>query len=150
MSLGLTTTDKCVAFVIMNAINEKTRDWKLSDETIAAQLGNTVSISSVKRARKRLKEGGWIGWKRTRDANVYFLCHENVWATMDEIMRQRMERKARRNKARRATGDTLQSVTGDLQTYSKDILDSPVSKSPRQGGVNARLRLMRVVAGGRK
>jgi hypothetical protein len=147
MSAALTSIDKCVAFIIMNAINEKTRDWKLSDETIAALLGNTVSISSVKRARKRLRDAGWIGWKRTRDANVYFLCHENVWAAMDEIMKGRMARRERRNEKTRVIGGTMPSATGDTQTYSKDIHDKRISRSHTRE--RRELRLMRVVSGGR-
>jgi hypothetical protein len=98
MSQGLTLFDKCVAFVIMNAINEKTGNWKLSDETVAALMGKPGSVRSVIRAGMRLRAAGWLTWKRTADANVYSLCHRNVMEALDEIMRQRMERKERRTK----------------------------------------------------
>src|SRR5215469_15965431 len=108
----------------MNAINEQTRDWKLSDETIAALMGRPGAIRSVKRARKRLRDAGWIGWKRTRDANVYFLRHENMWAATDEIMKGRMARKERRNKATHDSRVASQSDTRVTHTYSEDIHDS--------------------------
>jgi hypothetical protein len=130
----LSMLDKCVAFVIMNAMNEKTRDWKLSDETIAAQLGGKISRESVLRARQRLRKAGWIGWKRTNDANVYFLRHENVWAAMDEIMMGRMARRKRRKERRRngATCDTRVTSRCDTsvtQTYSRDIHEKKKDKS---------------------
>jgi hypothetical protein len=147
---GFTSFDKCVAFVIMNAINEHTRDWKLSDETIAALLGRKGpnAARSVIRSRMKLRDAGWIGWKRTRDANVYFLCHENMWAAMDEIMQGRAARRARRNETAQDSRVTLQSDTRVIQTYSRDIHDSQKKKSLPREKINE-LRLMRVVGGGR-
>jgi hypothetical protein len=100
MFSGLSPLDKCVAVIIMNCINDKTHCWKISDETIAALLGGKHSERAIRRSRMRLKAGGWLTWKRTRDANVYTLCHGNTMDALDEIMRQRMERKQRRDKRR--------------------------------------------------
>jgi hypothetical protein len=146
----LTPFEKCVAYVIENAINEHTRDWKLSDETIAALAGRPGAIRAVQRARRRLRDAGWIGWKRTRDANVYFLCHENVPAAMDEITKGRLARKERRNKSRYDTSVVSRYDTSVEQIYSEDIHDSQKKKSlPQRKESNAaELRLMRVVGGG--
>jgi hypothetical protein len=156
-STGLTPFDKCVAVVIMNRINEHTRDWKLSDETIAALMGRPGAIRSVKRARKRLHAAGWIGWKRTRDANVYFLCHENTMAAMDEIKQGQMARRERRNETRGDSRVTLQSDTRVTLTHSKYTHEKKKSLQERglsqekesAHAVSSELRLMRVVGGGR-
>jgi hypothetical protein len=143
--VGLTPFEKCAAYVIQNAINEHTRDWKLSDETIAARIGKPGAIRAVRRARRRLRDAGWIGWKRTRDANVYFLCHENVPAAMDEITKGRLARKKRWDSRVLSRWDSRV-----LQTYSRDILDSQEGKSLPQGKVSnvGELRLLRVIGGG--
>src|SRR5262249_29499150 len=103
--------------------------------------------------RMKLRAGGWIGWKRTADANVYFLCHENVMAAMAAIMQERRARRERQNKAAYDTSVTLQTDSSVIQTYSKDIHDSQKKKSlPRQGKDSqkkSQLRLMRVIGGGR-
>ena len=111
----------------MNAINEQTRDWKLSDETIAALAGKPGAIRSVKRARKRLRDAGWIGWKRTSDANVYFLRHENTWAAMDEIMQGRMRKPAwlgMSHMTRAATLPNPMMESGSASLEVRDYLDA--------------------------
>jgi len=175
MSTGFTPFDKCVAFIIMNAINEKTRDWKLSDETIAALMGRPGAIRSVQRARRRLRAAGWITWKRTSDANVYSLRHDNVMAAMDEIMRSRRERRTKREATSESRPDTTpESSIHTRRTYSEErslprkkesasisnelrlrnakldeIALANDARRERGGDPERTLRLMRVIGGGR-
>jgi DNA-binding transcriptional regulator PaaX len=100
----LTPFDKLVAVVICDAINDKKQCWKMSDEEIAILIGKPGSERRIKTARKRLREGGWLTWTRTRDANVYRLRGDNVMAVLDEIMRQKSERKARRQRLQNGAG----------------------------------------------
>jgi hypothetical protein len=94
---NLTAFDKNVAVVICDAINDKTECWRMSDEWIAFMTGKPGAANRVWASRNRLRKGGWLDWTRTRDANVYRLCRDNVMEVLDEIMRHQNERKARRN-----------------------------------------------------
>jgi hypothetical protein len=100
----LTAFDKLVAVVICDAINDEKQYWMMSDELIAILIGKPGSASRVWEARKRLKAGGWLTWTRTRDANVYRLRGDNVMATLDEIMRQKGELKARQQQRQNQRG----------------------------------------------
>jgi hypothetical protein len=85
-----------VAFVIGQHINQKTLTACLSDETIADESGG--SARNVKRSRVRLREAGYISWRRTRTANVYRLRFEKVSGIFDAIISSRDARKERRKR----------------------------------------------------
>jgi hypothetical protein len=169
----LTPFEKCVALVIMQAINATSGDWALSDEAIAMLVGRPNSIRSVKRARQRLRKAGWLTWKRRpNQANLYRLCHGNVMDALDATKAARAELKVRRAKRRaEVTPESLPEVTPESPlhtrgTHSEKRHIEEVSKSKpvisnaaldiltmaldaRAEDKAPRLRLMRVVRGGR-
>jgi hypothetical protein len=77
-SPALTYFDKCVAYVIVNSINEEKREWRMSDQKIVERLGGKASTDGVFHSRKKLRAFGLIAWKRSRDANIYFLPFEHL------------------------------------------------------------------------
>jgi hypothetical protein len=91
-----------VAFVIAQHINQRTQTARLSDETIADESAG--SDCNVKRSRARLREAGWLTWRRTQTANVYKLRFEKMSGIMDAIIVSRDARNERRRKRHRQIG----------------------------------------------
>jgi biotin operon repressor len=84
----------CIAF----AVNQSSRYARISSQAISDKTG--VSLTQVKEARKKLREHGWLIWKRTRDANIYriFLLPKNV----NDIADRQTICRDRRNETRKA------------------------------------------------
>lgn len=72
---------KLVMHIIVDHLNEKTETAFLSDDKIAFETGSGWS-RKVGRARRKLREAGWLSWKHTRTANVYTIN----WAKADDIL----------------------------------------------------------------
>lgn len=90
-----------VGFAVMQHVNAKTlRAW-VSDETIAEKTG--VCIRDVQRARNRLRNVGWLSWKRTGKANVYEPLFDRIDSILDELTIMRDERKERQRVRRERT-----------------------------------------------
>lgn len=89
--------DFAVAFVIAQHINARTGITMLSDETIAMESGGR-SERSIRRSRVRLRDAGWLDWKRTRSANVYRLNHHKVNQMLDLLIAMRDARKEKRRR----------------------------------------------------
>jgi hypothetical protein len=92
-----------VVYLIAQHINEKTGMALLSDETIADETGG--SPRSVRRSRNRLRDAGWLSWRRTSTANIYALDYSNVGPIFDLITVSRDERRERRGRRRKGIHD---------------------------------------------
>jgi hypothetical protein len=88
-----------VGFVIIQHVNAKKGTAILSDETIADKTGGG-SVRNVSRARCRLRDAGWLTWKRTRTANVYTPVFDKVSGTLDAITKSSDARRERRQERR--------------------------------------------------
>ncbi len=64
----------CIAFTI----NQGTQQARISDLTVAHKTG--ICPTQVRVARMKLRDLGWLIWKRTRDTNLYklLLLERNV------------------------------------------------------------------------
>ena len=67
--------------VIVDHLNEKTETAYPSDNTIAFETGSGWPRKVV-RARRNLREAGWLNWKHTRTVNVYMVN----WTKAAEIL----------------------------------------------------------------
>jgi hypothetical protein len=91
-----------VGFCIMQHVNQHSGKAFLSDETIADKTN--VPIRSVQRARAALRDRGWLAWRRTRTANVYWSVADNMNAVTDHqtmLKDARDEKRKRRREAPR-------------------------------------------------
>jgi hypothetical protein len=70
-----------VGFCIAQHVNRKTGVAILSDDTISDRTG--IPRRWVLRARSRLRETGWISWRRTKTANVYWTTADSLDAVAD-------------------------------------------------------------------
>jgi hypothetical protein len=166
----LTPFEKLVAIVIMQTINETTEDWAISDEAIAVLCGKPGAIRSVKRARRRLRKGGWLMWKRRPNAaNLYRLNYCNVMSGLDA--RREAQANLRELRAKRraeVTPESLPEVTPESPLHTRgthsERKESSEEVRVRVRELNAkldemalandaraerRLPLMRVIGGGR-
>jgi hypothetical protein len=90
-----------VAYVIAMHINEDTGKWILTDNAIVEEAGG--SARNVRYSRTRLREAGWLAWRRTRRGAEYRLLFRRVPAVMEQIAAMRAHRKARKAAARRSS-----------------------------------------------
>jgi hypothetical protein len=102
----LTPIDFEVAFAIAQHENQSTGQCNPSDARIAAEIG--CDPRTVRRARHRLRETGWLDWKRTRATNQYRLIHDYVESTLILIKTMHNARRKPRNAAGMA--DTAKPV----------------------------------------
>jgi hypothetical protein len=87
-----------VAFCIAQHINQNSGTWMLSDELISDKT--SLPTRTVQRARKALRDLGWINWRRTGGANVYWLLNGQVNAMLDHLTMLKDARNEKRIKAR--------------------------------------------------
>ncbi|HWX89269.1 MAG TPA: hypothetical protein VNY75_03115, partial [Rhizomicrobium sp.] len=85
---------KVVAFCIRQHHNQETGTAYVSDQTISDKTG--IPKRWVQRARNALRGTGWIDWRRTRTANVYW----TLIGPMAEITAQQWELKQQRQEKR--------------------------------------------------
>jgi hypothetical protein len=83
-----------VAFVVAQHINATTGKAYLSEDVIGEYID--ADPRTLRRARKRLKELGWITWSRTGTANAYALLYGNIAGVADDIAQRRAGRLKRR------------------------------------------------------
>jgi hypothetical protein len=83
-----------VASVIADHLNGKTGCTMLSDDTIAFETGSKWPRKIV-RARKLLRDTGWLDWQHTKTANVYRPNVSNVRNALAAIGRARYEKRRR-------------------------------------------------------
>jgi hypothetical protein len=65
--------DKLVLAAIADHMNNHSgQTWPVADDTIALEVGlPSGSDRLIRRARKNLREAGYLRWRRTRTSNVY-------------------------------------------------------------------------------
>lgn len=93
-----------VGFCIAQCINQHSGLAILSDETIADKT--SIPKRWIQRARTLLRECGWIDWRRTKTANVYWTKGDPLNAVMDHQIMLKDCRNERRKKLRKAKQDS--------------------------------------------
>lgn len=87
-----------VGFQIAQHVNAQTGVAILSDETISDKTG--IPRRWVQRARNALRSAGWIDWKRTKTANVYWTLGGQINQVVDRQIVLKELRQERRQRAR--------------------------------------------------
>jgi hypothetical protein len=90
-----------VGFCIAQHVNAESRLAIVSDDTISDKTG--IPKRCVLRARRNLRDAGWINWRRTRTANIYCCLPDRINAVTDQqiiLKEKRTERQTRARKAR--------------------------------------------------
>lgn len=149
----MTPYDVEVALIILSHVNEKTGVAILSDEAIA-DLTGSGGVRNVYTSRRRLREGRWLTWRRTRKGpNVYRPLYDRLNGMLDAILVANEARKEARERRldthhsadqeildthHSADGDTHYSADKHLRgTPSEKRVTEEVSKStPRQFSAN--------------
>lgn len=90
----LKPADKLVAICILHHVNVRTRQAFVGAETISDKT--CVCLRDIGRARKRLKETGWLYWFHTRTANTYTFSDKNLNVMRDHAVLQKDARDIRR------------------------------------------------------
>lgn len=103
-----------VGFQIAQHVNAQTGVAILSDETIVDKTG--IPRRWVQRARAMLRDVGWINWKRTKTANIYWIKSDNINAVIDHqvmLREARADRRARAKARRQVTPPVAHLTLGD-------------------------------------
>jgi hypothetical protein len=80
-----------VGFRIIQHVNASTGRTRISDATIADEIG--CPARNVYRPRILLRDTGWLTWRRTRTANIYEIKFDNVERLLDLMTAARDVRK---------------------------------------------------------
>lgn len=83
-----------ILFAIAKHLNVKSGVAHVSDQTIADEAAS--SRRNVIRGRKRLKQRGWLSWRRTRGANVYWLVRTRENEILDNLISYKEDRQKQR------------------------------------------------------
>ncbi len=86
-----------VALQIAQHVSEKTGTAFVPDPIIDDKTGDG-SPRNVWNARQRLRDTGWLTWRRTRTANLHSLNYEKVNGVLDMIMASSDARRQKRRK----------------------------------------------------
>jgi hypothetical protein len=89
-----------VGFQIAQHVNKETRLAILSDETICDKTA--IPRRWIARARADLRNCGWIDWKRTKTANIYWIRDDHMGAVTDHQIMLKDCRNEKRTKLKRA------------------------------------------------
>jgi hypothetical protein len=108
-----------VAFAIVQHVNAKTQRTNPSDETISDETGSC--LRDVLRARKRLRDAGWLTWERTGGTNVYQMLFAIINAMLDSIENKRGLRKDRREDRRRNRWSPNTRVISEARRYDSEV-----------------------------
>ncbi|WP_316195364.1 MULTISPECIES: hypothetical protein [unclassified Bradyrhizobium] len=93
-----------VGFCIVQHVNARTGCAMLSDDTISDKT--CIPKRWVLRARGSLRDAGWIDWRRTKSANIYWTLGDRINAVTDHqtiLKEKRTERQTKATKARQET-----------------------------------------------
>ncbi|MGY4237306.1 hypothetical protein ACVIIW_006253 [Bradyrhizobium sp. USDA 4449] len=93
-----------VGFQIAQHVNAQTGVAILSDDTISDKTG--IPKRWVLRVRNALRSAGWINWKRTKTANIYWTLGGQINQVTDRQIVLREMRQERRLKLRNAQQET--------------------------------------------
>jgi hypothetical protein len=127
--LGL--PDFKVGFCIAQHVNVTTGCAILSDDTISDKTN--INRRSVVRSRANLKAHGWIGWKRTMTANIYWTIGDNINAVTDHQILLRDARQERKKK-----------LIAGRRVVSKVAYLNEVDRPPEAQSVVSKVALTRV------
>lgn len=89
-----------VGFQIAQHVNKTSGIAILSDDTISDKTN--IPKRWVARARTDLRDAGWIDWKRTKTANIYWTRGEQIDHVTDHQIMLKDDRDARRKKRKEA------------------------------------------------
>jgi len=128
-----------VGFCIAQHVNSKSGRAIVSDDTISDKTG--IPKRWVLRARKNLKEAGWINWRRTRTANVYWTLGGRINAVTDHQIFLKEARTERQNKTRKAHQETPPvAYLGRRETSPAALPETPhvaESETPPAANIHA-------------
>jgi len=91
---SLLPIDYKVASALAKHMNSQTGQCNPSDPLLALEVG--CSVRTVNRARERLRDAGWIAWRRTRTSSRFQLLHDKVADFLNQMKAARAERRKRR------------------------------------------------------
>lgn len=113
-----------VGFCIAQHINAQSGITILSDDTICDETN--IPKRWVLRARQSLKHIGWIDWRRTKTANIYWTLGSQIEAVNDHQKILKEKRIERQSKARKARQETPRVAHLKYQeTPQVELLESP-------------------------
>jgi helix-turn-helix protein len=121
---------KLVGICIMNHVNARNGQAWVSDETVADKI--CMSIRAVVRARKLLRQTGWLSWKRTKNANVYTPQFDKIEIVLDALTDKRDQRQERREKRRAKTAAHIPRVSHHRPSDTPQVShqDTPQASYP--------------------
>ena len=93
-----------VGFCIAQHVNAQSGLAIVSDDTIGDKTG--IPKRWVLRARQSLRDAGWIDWRRTKSANIYWTLGDRINAVTDHQIILKEKRTERQSKARKARQET--------------------------------------------
>jgi hypothetical protein len=93
-----------VGFCIAQHVNAQSGRAIVSDDTISDKTG--IPKRWVLRARISLRDAGWIDWRRTKSANIYWTLGDRINAVTDHQIILKEKRTERQSKARKARRET--------------------------------------------
>lgn len=135
-----------VGFQIAQHLNMKKGVAFVSDDTITDKTG--IPRRWVQRARADLKLYGWIGWERTRTANIYWTLGDNLNPVLDhQVMLKdaRDERRSRRKSGHRVAPPMAHLKGRDTPALAHQVAP-PVAEQDAPPMANRHLRGNTVVA----
>jgi hypothetical protein len=116
-----------VGFTIAQHVNKESGIAILSDETICDKTG--IPGRWIRRARADLRICGWIDWKRTKTANIYWTRGEQINAVMDHQILLKECREEKRAKLR--TARQVRPPVADLNNQDRPpVADLTVPDRP--------------------
>jgi hypothetical protein len=120
---------KVIGFCIAQAVNQESGCAFIGETTLSHKTG--MSRSEISRGKRDLRAHGWVDWKRTRSANVYWTLSEAIQYV---ISRQRALKETRQvDRQARTLARTDASPLTHLKTQDASAL---THRSPSKGPAN--------------
>ena len=132
--------DKLVLAAIADHMNNHSgQTWPVADATIALEIGS--GWRSVIRSHKKLRDAGYLTWRRTRTSNVYGFNFNKAKATL------KMLDAIKKN----AMGTDSRVISAQTPESGIPVISPVKEESPKveANSRDKRFPLMRVVQGGR-
>jgi hypothetical protein len=119
---------KVIAICIISHINQHTRETMLSDQAISDETA--IELGWIGRNRKALRACGWIGWKRTGGANIYWALDGMVHEMAARLAMLKLKRDQRRETEHRDWPPAADhDPTGDQPLATERKIDQPSETS---------------------
>lgn len=107
-------TDFKIFYVIWIHINSRTGIAFISDDVIQEFV--PVDLRTIRRARRKLREQGWLSWSKSGAANAYKLAYDRIPEVSKKIAKRRDDRLERR--AAEKGERTSMSASPDIERTS--------------------------------